>query len=165
MKMLLVMRHGKAEEGAPRGDKVRVLVERGEREALMMGALMKEEGLELDGVVSSDAARARSTAEIAAKAAGFGGAIRFDAEIYGAGLDDLLGVVKGLPDDWRCVLLVGHNPGMEDLAMALAEEGADLVQLPTAGVARLELKRAKRWKEVREGLGVLVEVYRPKDYR
>jgi phosphohistidine phosphatase len=165
MKMLLVMRHGKAEEGAPRGDKARVLVERGEREARMMGELMKEEGLELDGVVSSDAARARRTAEIAAKAAGFEGEIRFDEEIYGAGLDDLLGLVKGLPDDRGCVLLVGHNPGMEDLAMALAKEGSDLVQLPTAGVARLEFKVAKRWKDVREGSGALVEVYRPKDYR
>jgi phosphohistidine phosphatase len=165
MKTLLIMRHGKAEEGAPRGDKARVLVERGEREAALMGELIKKEGLGLDGVVSSDAARARWTAQIAAKATGIEGEIKFDEEIYGAGLDDLVEVVRGLPDGWACVLLVGHNPGMEDLAGALAKEGEDLVQLPTAGVARLEFKRVMRWKDVKEGSGVLVGVYRPKDYR
>jgi len=165
MKTLLVMRHGKAQEDAPKGDKARVLVERGEREAALMGRVIKKLGLKPDAVVSSDAARARGTAEIAAEAAGFDGKIKLVPDIYAAGLDDLLEVVSTLSDDWDNVLIVGHNPGFEDLSAALAEEGTETPELPTAAVARLEFDKAKKWKDVKEGSGKLVEVYRPRDYR
>jgi len=165
MKTLLIMRHGKAQEDAPKGDKARVLVERGEREAALMGRVIKKLGLKPDAVVSSDAARAKGTAEIAAEALGFDGKIKLEPEIYAAGLDDLLEVVSKLSDDWDCVLLVGHNPGFEDLSAALAEEGTEMPELPTAAVARLAFAKAKKWKDVKEGSGKLVEVFRPRDYR
>jgi phosphohistidine phosphatase len=165
MKTLLIMRHGKAEEGAPKGDKARVLVDRGEQEAALMGRVLKKMGLKPDAVVSSDAARAQRTAELAAEAAGYDGKIKLEPDIYAAGLDDLLEVVRKLPDDADRVLLVGHNPGFEDLSAALAKEGTDSPQLPTAAVALLEFGKAKKWKDVTEGSGKLVEVYRPRDYR
>ena len=165
MKTLLIMRHGKAEEGAPRGDKARVLVDRGEREAALMGRVLKKLGLRPDAVVSSDAARAERTAELAAEAVGFSGKIKLVPEIYAAGLDDLLEVVSKLSDDWDRVLLVGHNPGCENLSAALAEDCAASPELPTAAVAQLEFAKAKKWKDVKEGSGKLIEVYRPRDYR
>jgi phosphohistidine phosphatase len=165
MKTLLILRHGKAQEDAPRGDKARLLTERGERESALMGRLIGEMEVRPDAVVSSDAARARQTADLAARAAGFAGGIEFEPDIYGAGLDDLLGVVRGLSDKWNCVLFVGHNPGFEDLCAALAKEGTEPPQLPTAGLACLVFDKARRWKDVREGSGNLVGVYRPRDYR
>lgn len=165
MKTLLILRHGKAQPDAPHGDKARVLVSRGEREAALMGQLIAKLALNLDGVASSDAARARQTAEIAAPAAGFTGAIRYEPAIYAAELDDLLDVVRKLPDEWGCVLLVGHNPGFEDLSAALAKEGTEPPVLPTAGMVHIVFESATRWKEVREGSGRLVAVYKPKDFR
>src|SRR6476660_4069005 len=110
MKTLLIMRHGKAEEGAPKGDKARVLVERGEQEAGLMGRLLKKMGLKPDAVVSSEAARAHSAADLAARAAGDDGKIKLEPDIYAAGLEELLEIVGKLPDASDRVLLVGHNP-------------------------------------------------------
>src|SRR5947209_706694 len=160
MKTLLVLRHGKAQEDAPRGDKARTLVERGEKEAALMGRLIGRLGLRIDGIVSSDATRARQTAEIAAKAARFEGRIELEPDIYYAGLDSLLKVVSKLPNEWDCVVLVGHNPGFEELSEALAEEGAEPPKLPTAGLARLAFDSAKRWKDMREHSGKLGEIYK-----
>ncbi len=165
MKTLLILRHGKAQEGAPDGDKARTLVERGEKDAALMGRLIGGLDVPVDGIVSSDAARARQTAELAAKAAGFRGRIEHEPDIYYAELDSLLKVVRKLPDKWDCVLLVGHNPGFEDLSAALAEENTEPPSLPTAGLARLAFDSAKRWRDVREHSGKLLEVYRPKEYR
>ncbi len=165
MKTLLILRHGKAQEGAPNGDKARTLIERGEKDAALMGRLIGRLDMPIDGIVSSDAVRARQTAEIAAKAAGFRGHIELEPDIYYAGLDSLLKVVRKLPEEWDCALLVGHNPAFEDLSAALGEEEAEPPQLPTAGLVRLAFDSAKRWKDVREHSGKLVEVYRPKEYR
>ncbi|MEO8285888.1 MAG: histidine phosphatase family protein [Chloroflexota bacterium] len=165
MRTLLILRHGKAQTGAPNGDKARVLVDRGERESEAMGQLMRDLNLHIDAVVSSDAARARQTAEIAAKAAGFSGDITLEPAIYGAGLDTLLSVVRKLPGNRETVLLVGHNPGFEDLVSALGEEGSEPESLPTAGLAHLAFDRAATWRDVREGTGRLVALHRPKDLR
>jgi phosphohistidine phosphatase SixA len=59
-------------------------------------------------------------------------------------------------------VIVGHNPGFEDLCDALAPEGTEPVHLPTAGVAQLEFPAAELWRDVREGTGRLVGVYTPK---
>jgi phosphohistidine phosphatase len=165
VKKLLILRHGKAQEDAPRGDKARALVERGERDSALMGRLIGDLDLKLDGIVSSDAVRAQQTAEIAAKAARFDGKIELEPDLYYSDLDSLLKVVRKLPDKWDCVLIVGHNPGFEDLSAALIEEGTEAPSLPTAGLVCLAFEKAEKWKDVREGSGRLSGVYRPKDYR
>ena len=165
MKTLLILRHGKAQEGAPRGDKARELVERGKSDSALMGRLIEKMDLHPDGIVSSDAVRARQTAEIAAEAAHFDGKIELDPDIYYSGLDSLLKVVQKLPDKWDTVLLVGHNPGFEEMSGALAEEGTEPPSLSTAGLAWLNFEKARKWKDVSEGSGKLRGVYRPKDYR
>jgi len=165
MKTLLILRHGKAQEGAPNGDKARELVERGKEDAALMGRLIRKKDLKLDGIVSSDAVRARQTAEIAAESAHFDGKIEFDPDIYYGDLDTLVKIVQKLPDEWGCVLLVGHNPGLQDLSAALVEQGTEPPSLSTAGLARLDFENAKRWKDASEGSGKLESVYKPKDYR
>ena len=112
MKTLLILRHGKAEDDSPMGDKGRRLTPKGERDAAFIGGRIAARFGAPDWVVASDATRARQTAEIAAEAAGFSGEIGLDPAIYDAELEDLLGVVRELPDGAERVLLVGHNPGL-----------------------------------------------------
>jgi phosphohistidine phosphatase len=126
-----------------------------------MGELIGELALP-DWVVSSDAARARQTAEIASEAFGFDGEIEIEPAIYGAGLDGLIQVVRDLPNKANSALLVGHNPGFEDLSWSLAAEGTPPITLPTAAFAHLEFDVA-RWREVSLGKGRLVGVHTPKD--
>jgi|SRR5687768_12640207 len=161
VRTLLVLRHGKAQPDAPHGDKARTLTERGRRDLARMGRLLAPLDEEIDLVVSSDASRARETAQIAAAAAGYDEGIRIEPDIYNASVDNLLAVVRGLPDEAGCVLIVGHNPGFEDLSAVLAVEGTPPPTLPTAGLAYLRFD-VGRWRDIREGMGELVAVYTPK---
>ncbi len=165
MKTLIVLRHGKAGPYAQSkaGDKARTLVERGLREAEAMGRLIKTL-VQPALVVSSDAVRARQTAEIASEAFGYMGKVKLEPAIYNAELDTLLGVVRGLPDAASVVMIAGHNPGFSELAWALAEEGSAPVELPTAAFAHLEFD-AEKWRDVRPGTGRLVGVHTPKGER
>lgn len=159
MKILLLLRHGKAQETAPGGDKARRLTEQGRREAAEMGGRLSRIAGRLDDVLSSDAARALDTARIAASGAGYGGEVRVEPDIYSADVDTLLDVVRGMGAG-ECVLLVGHNPGLEYLAAALAQEGTQEPSLPTGGLVHLTFE-ADRWRDVRPHTGRLLGVYRP----
>ena len=162
MKTLFVLRHGKAEPDSPEGDRARVLAPRGERDSRTMGKRLRELDRSIDLFVSSDAARARQTAEIASEAYGFDREVTIEPDIYAAPLDTLVDVVRSLPETASAVVIVGHNPGFEDLATALAPDGTEPVRLPTAGLAHLEFPSANRWRDVREGKGRLVRVDTPK---
>ena len=163
MKILLILRHGKAEEGAPSGrDRDRALTKRGERDAEAMGRHLRAlVGRAPDAVVTSDARRARQTAVLAAAAVGFASAVTEEPAIYNADVDTLLECVRLLPEAADCVLLVGHNPGFEQLAALLAAPGSDVPELPTAGLAHLEFD-IRRWTEVRPHTGRLRGVHTPK---
>jgi phosphohistidine phosphatase len=162
MKTVLVLRHGKAQQDAPDGDRKRALTERGRRDAATMGKKIRELVGNVDAVVSSDAKRANQTAKIAAEAAGFAGDIVNEPGIYGADVDTLISVVRELPDEVASVVLVGHNPGFEDLVDAMATVGTEQARLPTAGLAHLEFS-ATRWRDARPGTGRLVGLHTPKD--
>jgi len=161
---LLFLRHGKAQQDAPHGDKARKLIERGRSDSAAMGRLLRTLAKRLDAIISSDAKRALETARIAAASAGFGGEIELEPEIYTAGLSELLDVIHSLPDQARCVLLVGHNPAFEELATHLARERPDdsPVRLPTAGLAQFEIK-ADRWADVEPESSLLRGVFTPKE--
>jgi phosphohistidine phosphatase len=162
VKTLLVLRHAKAQPDAPSGDWARHLTDRGRRNAQAMGEAVKAMTGIPDAIVSSDANRARQTAEIVAEAIGFDGQVALDHAIYGAGLIDLFEVVTSLPEPAGSVLVVGHNPGFEALAAALAGLDATDVRLPTAGLAHLELD-LERWGDVVSGCGRLLAIRTPKD--
>jgi phosphohistidine phosphatase len=144
-RILLLLRHGKSswDSGAP-SDFDRPLAGRGKRDAPRMGAWLRREDLVPDHVVSSPARRARKTAEKACRAMGLAAeAVHHDARVYAAARDDLLQVLADCPPDAPRVLLVGHNPGLEDLLAWLGGEAVtvpgDGKLLPTATVAALEL--------------------------
>jgi phosphohistidine phosphatase len=162
MKNLIVLRHGKAVDVLVAGDRARDLTERGKRDAEAMGTLLGTEVGVPDLIVSSDALRARQTAEIVGVAAGYVDVIHFEPAIYNATLDTLLDLVRALPDDADYVLLVGHNPGFESLSADLSLEGTRPPRLPTCGFAHLRFDTA-RWRNARAGTGKLVAVHWPKE--
>jgi len=103
-----------------------------------------------DAFVTSDARRALQTAELAAAACGFEKPLTIEPAIYGAEAAELADIVRRLPDAAACVVIVGHNPGLQDLVDSLS--GGDLMidHLPTAGLAYLE-HDTTRWRDLAGG--------------
>ena len=162
MKTLLILRHGKAENRGKETeatDHPRVLTERGRMEAEAQGRAVARRGGAPDLIVSSDARRAYQTATLAATELAPPVPILLDPAIYHANgyLDGLLEVVRRLPDTAGCAMIVGHNPGFEDLTAALTGQA---VALPTGGLACVTLP-VDGWRQVREGGGTLAWVETP----
>jgi phosphohistidine phosphatase len=131
MRTLLILRHGKAapEEGG--SDAARPLTARGQREAELIGQLLRSEQLVPDRILASNARRARETAREAAAAVHFSGAIDELDELYLGEPEAYITAVRRNAPDAQCVLLVGHNPGLEALALILT---GDPVALPTGAL-------------------------------
>lgn len=142
--LLLLMRHAKSEWPENlRRDFDRPLAARGEKDAPRMGKWLRKNGLVPDKVVSSPAQRARATAELVVEKLRIPRRrIIFDDRIYEAGLRQLLDVIAAHAADSDALLLVGHNPGLEELLAHLAADpppvdaGGKL--MTTAAVAVLE---------------------------
>ena len=164
MKTLLILRHGKAEGDSPAGDKGRRLTPKGERDAAVMGERIAARLGCPDWVVASDATRARRTAELAARAAGFSGEVVLVPAIYDAALEDLLDVVQGLPDGAERVLLVGHNPGVALLGMALEREVTAPPAMTPATLVALSLDVA-HWADVDLGCGRRIALLTPEHHQ
>ncbi len=159
MKQLLLLRHAKSsweEPGAEDFD--RPLAPRGERDAPRIGVFLAETEFMPDLIISSPAERAKATAKRVAKAAEYAGDLRFDERIYMADAGALLEIVRGLPDSAERAMLVGHNPGFEDLATTLS---GGFVRLTTASLACIELA-AEHWQDVQPSSGALVWLVTPK---
>jgi phosphohistidine phosphatase len=161
MKTLLILRHAKTQSDAPAGDHARELTERGHRNAAAMGAYIQNLIGTPDAIITSDATRARQTAEIVAPAVAFAAPFTVEPRIYAADLATLLAVVQRIPDEVQTAIIVGHNPGFEELAASLAGKPEQGVRLPTAGLALLEFD-VDRWDSVRAGGGRLREVAAPR---
>ena len=161
MKTLLILRHAKTQSDAPAGDHARELTERGHRNAAAMGAYIQNLMGTPDAIITSDATRARQTAEIVAGFLGFTAPLTMEPRIYTADPDTLLAVVRGIPDEVQTAIIVGHNPGFEELATALAGKPEQGVRLPTSGLALLEFD-VEGWDGVRASVGRLREVASPR---
>jgi phosphohistidine phosphatase len=168
MKSLTLLRHAKSGWDDPAiRDFDRPLNPRGRRAARTVGAEMKAQGLEFDLILASPARRVIETLDEVA--AGYGGlGPEYDERLYLAPAAALLDIVRHAPDSADRLLLVGHNPGMEELALRLARRDGDRlrgeveIKYPTGTVAEIELP-AKHWAETREGTGRIVRFIRPRD--
>lgn len=160
MKKLLVLRHAKSSwDGAFQTDFERPLNKRGERAAPVMGEFMKMRLLAPDFIVSSPAARAKATAEKVKRAAEFSAPLHFDQRIYEASASDLLQVLMETPDESVCAMIVGHNPGLENLISVLTGE---IQAMPTAALAEIDLNIVS-WREIQPGCGNLLNLFKPKE--
>jgi len=159
MKTLLLLRHAKSDWDDPSlRDFDRPLAARGERDAPRIGKVLGKRGPLPDLIISSPAARAKATIKRVIKAAKLNLEIQFDEAIYGASSPELMRLIRQLPNDNLCVLLVGHNPGFEDLVWRLSSSRE---RMPTAALACIEFQ-IDNWEEVIEGEGKLVWLLTPK---
>ena len=165
---LLLLRHAKSSWEHPGlSDHDRPLSDRGRRAARAMARTLAAEGLHLDAVLTSSALRARTTCENVL--APLGPEPEVTVELYMASPREMLELVREQGPDVARLAVVGHNPGMENLAMALAGPGSNpkaLARLrgkfPTAAMAEFEFD-ADGWAEVARGAGRLTRFIRPKD--
>ncbi|HZN33264.1 MAG TPA: histidine phosphatase family protein [Pirellulaceae bacterium] len=161
MKTLLLLRHAKSSwKDSEIDDHDRPLNNRGKRDAPRMGQLLKDEQLFPDYLITSSAKRCRKTAEHVIHASGYRGETRITGEIYEADAEKLRESLAALPAEPARVLLIGHNPGLEEFVERLT--GA-YTPLTTAALAQLELP-IDRWRDLTAGVrGTLVRVWQPRE--
>lgn len=174
MKTLGIFRHAKSDWNDARlRDFDRPLNQRGRVGAGMMGKHILEYGRENSvgwkRIVASPAVRVTQTIELAGEAAGETPPITWDRRIYLANSATLVEVLRDQEDDPRSILLVGHNPGLEDLIFDLVPDDGtnplrDVVEdkFPTAAYAVIQLD-IESWTDLAEGCGRLVHLIRPRD--
>lgn len=158
---LTLVRHAKSSwKKAGIADFERPLAGRGKLDAPKMGKRLAAKGIKPDLIVTSPAKRARKTARLMAEELGIAKAsIKEEPEIYEACVTVLLAVVRDFPDGVHHAMLVGHNPGLTELANLFLPE--PLEDLPTAAVVSI-LFPCHHWKEVEAGEGKLLEYDFPK---
>lgn len=129
---LVLLRHAKS-AWPDVADHERPLGPRGLRDAPAAGLWLRDTGCVPSLVICSTARRTRETWALAAAQLGASVPVRFDERVYAAEPEELLEVVSEVPEEVRTLLLVGHNPGLEDLALSLAREAADAADAAEAG--------------------------------
>ena len=161
MKRLVLIRHAKSSWNNPGlRDFDRPLNKRGKVDAPEMGRRLALRSLMPDRLLSSPAKRAIRTAEIIAGAIGFpAGRISRMDRLYGAGVTDLLDILRELNDGDDIVYLVGHNPGLTDLINSISSDFLD--NLPTCGVFCADFEISS-WQETGRHRGTRVFVDVPK---
>lgn len=162
MLTLSLLRHAKASKGDDSNEDIaRPLSERGRRAGPAVAAFMKRNKLRPDLVLCSSALRTRETVEHVWPEAGDRPRVKYEVGLYLASAPDLLDRVRKAPRTAPHLMVVGHNPGLQMLALELIGEGdsalinAISVKLPTAALVVLTFS-AKAWKEVAPGTGRLV---------
>jgi phosphohistidine phosphatase len=166
MKRLLLLRHAKSSWDDPAlPDHDRPLAPRGRRAAERMGEHLRSNLPTPDLVLSSSAARTRQTLE---RTRAFGDAeVRVEKELYAAGADTILERIQALAETFETVAVIGHNPGIQDLALVLSGAGEDRDRMadtfPTGALAVLEFDGP--WRELGPGAARLVSFVAPRDLR
>ncbi|MBN1542239.1 histidine phosphatase family protein [candidate division KSB1 bacterium] len=162
MRTLFLIRHAKSSWKNPdQVDFDRPLNKRGKHDAPLMGRLLAEKGITPDCVLCSPAKRARRTLAPIRKTLNLQKTcIEFRDEIYGSDWQELIGLLHQLNDKLKTVFLIGHNPGLSDLAEVLAGAGIDTI--PTCGVAVIDLQTVS-WSTVEPGSGILRDLLLPRD--
>ena len=169
MKTLYILRHAKSEPGSD-SDHERELSERGVDACGLIGSHLKAKGIIPSRIVCSTAARARGTIGHIAVAAGWRSEnppIEFDADFYMASAGELLAIARRIDAESDSLMLVGHNPGMEELARTLVGRGEPTALATFAGkystgaLATIVFDLA-HWGDIGQGLGTLSSFVKPR---
>jgi phosphohistidine phosphatase len=161
---LFILRHGKSDWSAGTDDFHRPLKKRGKRGAGQIAAWLRRQGLIPDHIISSPATRAIDTARRVCEALHLTTTgVDTDEGIYEASAEQLLRVLSGCPQHASRVLLVGHNPGLEELLLYLAPTPPVIPNngklLPTAALARMLMP--DDWQSIARGSARLLNLTRP----
>jgi phosphohistidine phosphatase len=167
LRRLVVLRHAKSARPSDVPDHDRPLAPRGRRDAPAAGRALAAADCLPDLALCSTAVRARQTWELAAAQWGTPPPVRHDPRLYAADAPGLLAVVRETPPQVGTLLLVGHNPGLEDLVLDLAGDGLDdtiervRAKFPTSALAVLSW-RGTGWPELAPGAALLTWVTVPR---
>jgi phosphohistidine phosphatase len=170
MKRLTLLRHAKSgDDGTVARDFDRPLNAKGRRAARAIGRHMRDQALRFDAVIASPATRVAETLQEVEAVYGLGLAPHWEKALYLATPDELLDAIHEAPADAESILLVGHNPGLEQLVLKLvpARDAGDArgeveIKYPTASLAEMTFA-VDRWDQVADGGGDLVRFVRPRD--
>ncbi len=160
MRRLVLLRHAKAEPAGSGPDFDRALAGRGIPNARAIGAHMAKHGLVPDYAAISPARRTVETWELVATELNAALNPVFDPRLYGASEQTLLSAVHAIPAKFECAMIVGHNPGLEQLAQTLIGTGPKHAlptideKFPTAAFAVIDFE-LPGWKRVAPAKGVL----------
>jgi phosphohistidine phosphatase len=168
MRRLLLFRHAKAERAIPGGiDRDRPLIERGRKDAARIGVYMAAHALVPDRVLLSPAARTQETWKYVAKAFKAAPAATSFEKLYGATSHVIMTTIGDVPDTAHTVLVLGHNPGLHELALMLIASG-DLdararlrEKLPTSGLVIIDFA-FDQWDKLHPRSGRLERFVTPK---
>lgn len=173
MKRLLLLRHAKTEPAGPDiEDHERELLARGRLDAPAMGLYLAAKKYLPDLILSSSARRTVETSEAVIEKLPRKQHVEYTDRLYLAGAREMLSVVRSAKATATTLLVVGHNPGIEQLASLLSRQPVkrkerdrfDLIEekFPTCALAVLDFDVA-RWRDVAPGRGELVDFVRPRD--
>jgi phosphohistidine phosphatase len=161
MKTLLLLRHAKSSWKQPEiHDHDRPLNKRGKKEAPKVGKYLKANDLVPDLILSSTARRAHDTAQTVAEESGFEGQIDFYQDLYLSEPTCYVDILQSLPDTANRVLVVGHNPEMDELLTQLTDVSQHMT---TAALAQIDLPISS-WQELNEATdGRLQNLWTPRE--
>jgi phosphohistidine phosphatase len=163
---VILLRHAKSSWSDPTvADIDRPLAPRGERAARKLAKYIRRKRIRPALVLCSPSLRTRQTLEAVESSLGKRCAVEVVPQLYAASEQELLERLQALPDSVRSVMLIGHNPGLQDLALVLASRGADLPQLeekfPTGALATLVVS-SPSWSALGPGEAELVDYVVPR---
>ncbi|MFI9151315.1 SixA phosphatase family protein [Streptomyces sp. NPDC053367] len=167
LRRLVVLRHAKSAWPEGVADHGRPLGPRGRRDAPVAGRVLAERDWLPDLAVCSTAARARATWELASAEWGTPPRVRFDRRVYAADAADLLAVARETPPEVGTLLLIGHNPGLEELVLTLAGSDMDGAldavheKFPTSAIAVLTWY-GHTWQALAPGCALLTAMVVPR---
>jgi phosphohistidine phosphatase len=162
VKRLYILRHAKSSwDDAELADHERPLAPRGERAAAKIAEHVRSEEIAPALVLCSTALRARQTLAALLPVLAGNTDIHLEEDLYGAGPDDVLARVHEVPEAVPSVLLIGHNPTLHELALALTGSEDALERFPTGALASVTF--ATTWADLAEGEGDLESLVVPKD--
>lgn len=170
VKKLTLLRHAKSGWDDPVArDFDRPLNARGKRAAHRIGEYLRAHDIHYDHIVASPAIRVVETLEHLSEGVGETVAPAWDKRVYLASAVSLLDVVHEVDDSHDSVLLVGHNPGLEDLVLMMVpdrpgDEARDQIEekLPTASIVEISFP-VDRWEDIRPNSGLVSRFVRPRD--
>ena len=170
MKTLYFLRHAKSDwSDMSLPDYERPLNERGRRACVKIGLNLQRMAISPDRVLCSTATRAEETLERVMSAGDHTWPVTSESSLYGAGADRILSLIRQQADDYSSLLLVGHNPGFQDLVIGLSGEEAEAglinratKKLPTGAFAAISFSEDS-FRQIGLGSGCLQQFIKPKD--
>ncbi len=164
MKTLWLLRHAKSSwKDASLADHDRPLKKRGRKAAVVIAGVLAEQGPFPDAVLCSTAVRARETWQMVSDTIAPQRTVpsaEYRAELYHASPETMRDIIAGLPDDHTAVLLIGHNPGLEEFIWEIT---ATETEIPTAALVRIDFTADSWATAATTGKGTLAGLWRPRE--